>query len=110
MTTSYSPEVANFSLVKGGPSYRLMLGLGLIVGDSCARMAVFFSLLTWLPLLILSAWEGMAMGNRVSIPFLSDFAAYARFLVSLPLLVVADTFVDPKLGNVLRHFGGKVAE
>jgi hypothetical protein len=50
---------------------------------------VAVTLLAWLPLLLLSALEGHALGARVAGPFLHDIDAHIRFLLSLPLLMVA---------------------
>jgi hypothetical protein len=57
-------------------------------------------LLTWLPLLLLSAWKGSAMGDHVQIPFLHDFSAYARFWIALPLLIIADPIVDSRFAKM----------
>jgi len=40
-----------------------------------ARRAEFSILLTWVPLLVLSAAQGLAIGGEVRLPFLYDFAA-----------------------------------
>jgi hypothetical protein len=83
---------AHFSLVGGGPTHRLQQRLGLITPESphLARRAVLSMLLTWFPLLVLSAVQGRAIGHDVSIPFLYDFADYARFLAAIPLLILAE--------------------
>ena len=83
---------AEFSFVGGGPMYRLQQRLGLIKPGSpyLARRAALAVLLTWFPLLVLSLLQGLAIGQEVRIPFLHDLAAYARFLVALPLLILAE--------------------
>jgi hypothetical protein len=93
-----------FSLVKGGPTYRLMCRLGLIRGDSYVRMALLFVLLTWVVLFFLCFWQGVLSGDSVRISFLQDFAVHARFLVGLPLLIVAETLIDKRVRKVARHF------
>jgi hypothetical protein len=64
--------------------------------------------IAWLPLLIFSALAGEAVGGEAAgslrIPFLRDFAANARFLVSLALLVMAEAIIDPKVKHAVRHF------
>jgi hypothetical protein len=69
-------------------------------------------LLTWVPLLVLSALEGRATGSAVRIPLLNDFSVYARFLVSLPLLILAEGPVGRHIGRVAAHFihGGLLRE
>ena len=77
-----------FLLTQGGPTYRLEQRLGLIREKSpmVVRRAVLSLLLTWVPLLVLSALQKFAIGHRVPVPFLRDFAVHARFLLAVPLL------------------------
>ena len=86
--------------------YRLQQWLGLITPRSSgvARRAALAIALTWVPLLILSAAQGVALGDAVRIPFLHDFAGYARFLVAIPLLIVAEGLIGGHLSDVLAHF------
>src|SRR5262245_17382305 len=67
-----SSSRADFSLVAGGPTHRLQQRLGLITPESphLARRAVLSMALTWAPLLVLSAAQGLAIGHDVRIPFL----------------------------------------
>lgn len=101
---THAAAFEDFSLVKGGPTYRLMCRLGLISGDSYVRMALVFVLLTWVTLFFLCFWQGVLSGDSVRISFLHDFAAHARFLVALPLLIVADRVIDARGRTVARHF------
>ena len=61
-------------------------------------------LLTWVPLLVLSAVQGLAIGHDVSIPYLYGFAAYARFLVAVPLLILAEGLIEHHIAGVAAHF------
>jgi hypothetical protein len=58
----------------------------------------------WLPLLILSAMGGLLLGDKVQIPFLHDFVVHTRFLLAIPLLVIAEMVIEPKIRIVVRHF------
>jgi len=95
-----------FVLTEGGPTYRLEQRLGLIQEKSplVARRAFFSVLLTWIPLLVLSALEKFAIGHRVPVPFLRDFAVHARFLLAVPLLLVSENFLGPRLAHAAEHF------
>jgi hypothetical protein len=104
MEYSIHPELDGFSLVKGGPFYQLMVRLRLVIGESYIRMAIFFVVLSWFPLLILSAWQGSATGAEVQIPFLRDYAVQARFLISLPVLILAEGLIDSKLRKTIGEF------
>jgi hypothetical protein len=80
--------------------------LGLIKQESpyLVRRAALSVLITWFPLLILSAVEGLAIGHRVRIPLLHDVAAYARSLVAIPLLIMAEGPIEWHLTKVAGHF------
>jgi hypothetical protein len=83
----------------GGPAYRLMQRIGLIVGEgpSVVRRIAAFLLITWVPLLVLSLLEGRAIGETPRGSFLLDFATYARFFLAIPLLFAAEIVVGPRL-------------
>ena len=58
-----SASRADFYLVAGGPTHRLQQRLGLIKPGSphLARRAALSIALTWVPLLVLSAAQGLAI-------------------------------------------------
>jgi len=58
------------------------------------RRALFATVVTWVPLLILSQVEDLAFGTAVTVTFLRDFAVNARFLVALPILILAEPTID----------------
>jgi hypothetical protein len=67
------------------------------------RRATIFALIAWLPLLILSALQGVATRN-VKIPFLYDPAAYSRFLLAVPLLIIAEVVIGPRIAAATSQF------
>jgi hypothetical protein len=95
----------DFSLVLGGPLYQLFLRSGLArpQGDLLRRRVLAIPLLAWLPLLVLSALQGQALGGT-RLPFLHDLETQARFLLALPLLVVAEVVVHQRLAPVVSLF------
>jgi hypothetical protein len=106
MTELTSINSRRFLLTEGGPLFRLEQRVGLIQANSTLilRRALLSILLTWVPLLILSALQGNATGQLVPVPFLYDFAAHARFLVAVPLLLLAETILGPRLAHATSHF------
>ena len=99
-------ESPDFSLVLGGPLFQL-LRRSHLSGDTLElmrRRIIIIPLLAWLPLLVLSALEGRALGGNVAVPFLLDVEAHARFLVALPLLIVAELVVHQRMRFVVRQF------
>ena len=109
-TSAFSEEVLresrDFSLVLGGPLFQLLRRAHLS-GDALElvrRRIIVIALLAWLPLLVLSALEGQALGGSVAVPFLLDVEAHVRFLVALPLLIVAELVVHQRMRFVVRQF------
>jgi hypothetical protein len=104
--SAHPPSTAGFSLVAGGPAHWLQERLGLVGPGSLrtAMRALLSTVLTWGVLLILSAAQGLAIGNAVRVPFLHDFAAYARFLVAIPMLILAEGLIGREIAAVAAHF------
>lgn len=91
---------------RGGPAYRLMQRIGVIRGEgpSIARRTFWFLVVTWVPIGLLSLFEGQALGPTPRESFLLDYAGYARFFLAIPLLLVAEVFVGPRLASAGQHF------
>jgi hypothetical protein len=106
MSDQASLNLDDFSLAKGGLLFKLLVRMHLMNPDLAPshRRAVVLALFTWLPLLILSAVQGLALGGSVRIPFLFDFPISARLLLSLPLLIVAENVIDERTRMVVKHF------
>ena len=96
----------DFSLVLGGPLFQLLRRAHL--SDDALTMArrrvVVIALLAWLPLLVLSALEGRALGGSVAVPFLLDVEVHIRYLIALPLLVAAELVVHRRMRHVVELF------
>jgi hypothetical protein len=106
MNTPKTPETTDFSLVLGGPLYQLFRRTRL-AGDTLEllyRRIVIISLFAWLPLLFLSMSEGKALGGGIGIPFLHDIEGHVRFLVALPVLVLAELVVHKRITPLIRRF------
>jgi len=93
-------------LMEGGPLYRIQkaVGLGRERARITIKIATYLPLLTWVPLLVLSAIQGTAWGSSVRMTFLGDFGAYTRFLLAIPLLLAAETVVGPLIADAAEHF------
>ena len=105
MKATIHNEQPDFSLVLGGPLYQLYLRTRLARApiELLHRRIVAFVLITWVPLWLLTAIESHALGG-VKVPFLLDLDAHARFLISLPLLIVAELFVHQRIRVIVRQF------
>ena len=96
----------DFSLVLGGPLFQLLRRAHL--SDDALMMVrqriVLIALLAWLPLLLMSAFQGQLYGSSVAVPFLLDIEAHVRFLVALPLLILAELVVHRRMRPLLQQF------
>jgi hypothetical protein len=99
-------SLTDFSLVSGGFLFQLLRNTRLC-GDSLQflwRRTFILSAIAWLPLLILSAFTGTALGGAVRVPFLSDFDTNIRFLIALPILIAAEISVHSNISPPLQRF------
>lgn len=101
-----SPGLTGFYLMRGGPIYRLMVKLHLrgVENAYVHRRSLVLICVTWVPLLLLSLVQGLALPGAVRIPFLYDFATHILFLVTLPLLIIAEIVVEPAISKSLSEF------
>jgi hypothetical protein len=99
-------EQPDFSLVLGGPLFQLFRRAHL-TGDALElvrRRVLVIGAVAWLPLPLLSALSGDALGGAATIPFFYDIEAHVRFLVVLPILIAAELIVHKRLRPVIRQF------
>jgi hypothetical protein len=95
-----------FSLVLGGPLFQLLRRVHL--SDDALQMArrriVAGALLAWFPLLLLSTLTGDFWGGQAAVPFLKDAEVHVRFLVALPLLILAELVVHQRMRPLVQQF------
>ena len=96
----------DFSLVLGGPLFQLLRRVSMS-DDALSllnRRIFLFALVCWLPLLVLSALQGNFVGGSVAVSFLLDAEVHIRFLVVVPLLIVAELVVHQRMRHILAVF------
>ena len=95
-----------FSIVLGGPLYNFYLKTRLaeVQLRLLPRRILVITLFVWLPLLVLSLLDGLALGHAVQIPFLLDIAAQTKYLVALPLFLAAEALVHHAVVPTVRQF------
>lgn len=88
-----------------GPYARLQAALarGRLIARP-GRRALAVAGLAWLPLLVLAAIQGHALGGRPHEALLLDVSAYARYLVAVPALLLAEVICLPRLAMIAHHF------
>ena len=65
------------------------------------RVAMVAATVSWLPLVVLAALDGVAWGNHVQVPFLKDFLPYGQCLVAIPLLMFGEAFLNGMVMTLL---------
>jgi hypothetical protein len=99
-------QLDDFSLVLGGPLFQLFMRTRLTTDtlNLVKRRVIVISLFTWLPLLMLSVLTGEAVGGAIKVPFIYDVDVHVRFLVALPLLLVAELLVHQRIRLIVQQF------
>ena len=104
--STLSRRPPDFSLVLGGPLFQLLRRAHL--ADDALMLVrqrvLVIALVAWLPLLLLTALEGQLWGGGVTMPFLLDLEVHIRFLVALPLLIIAELVVHQRMRPLLQLF------
>jgi hypothetical protein len=104
MTTQRAEPVPTLELTEGGPGAALLRRLRVEpLGRNARRAALGLMAVTWLPLLVLSALDGFVL-RGVDIPFLWDIGAQVRFLLAIPVFVLAEVPIGARLTQVAGHF------
>src|SRR5579864_3212338 len=104
-----SPVLANEAELyfeRGGPVQQIVQRVALRLGlELTVRVRIVgFLLITWVPLLLFALLEGRALGVSPKESLLLDFGTYARFFLAVPLLIVAELVVGPRLREAGLQF------
>ena len=102
---SFLDDSQDFSLVLGGPLFQLLRKFRLekTPTEWLHRRIVASIVITWLPLLVLSG-IGSVMKGAPQLPFFRDIEVHARFLVALPVLIIAEAIVHLRMRPVVYRF------
>jgi hypothetical protein len=98
-------EPPDFSLSLGGPLYRMLRRSNLAspVPELLSRQTAIAVLVCWVPLAVLSLAQGRFLGGT-KLSFLRDIETHIRFLVSLPVLILAEMMVDQRIRPAMKRF------
>src|SRR4051794_30436738 len=98
-------NVADFSLILGGPLYQLFLRTQLSRThlELLYRRIVFFPFLTWVPPMLMTLTAG-TFTSGVDIPFCHDIVTHVRFLVAIPMFLAAEVVVHQRLMPMVEQF------
>jgi hypothetical protein len=89
-----------------GKRNRILETLKLEKGEKSfiARKILFFLLVLWLPMLVLSFFESSALNSSIKISFLCDYLVYARFFIAIPLLLFAGRTTKFQSNHTINYF------
>jgi len=97
-------EDKTYSLVSGGLIYSLLLKLGILKHGKQRLLlrSIVFSLLGWLPLIILSFTDGTFLGEDGQLGVAQDFLLHIRLLVVVPFLIWVEKMIDPAFNDYMN--------
>jgi hypothetical protein len=99
-------ESLALSLVRDDLPFRLQRRVGLIPeqGLGTMRRAVFFALLTWLPIVIWAIAVGRILPGTVDEPLLRHFGVHVRFLLAVPLFILGEGMIHQLSTTLTPYF------
>jgi len=102
MSTSRNSEHP-FQLSSDGLVYLIeQRNRGAEAGDFPIRTQLLIALVVlWLPLVALTLIDNTFSAGSVTQPFIQDIVPHVRFLIAMPLLLLADMAIDPSVRG--RH-------
>lgn len=89
-----------------------VLPIGRAIHHRIWRLVLLTAIVGWLPLLLLSSVEGLALSPNPHESLLLDFHSYGRYVIAAPLFVLAGSVYLPYLTAAVRELvdSGIVAE
>jgi len=98
--------VVDEELFDGGPPLGSLKALGIVqpAKRHVGHRAVGTVLVAWMPLALLATLQGLVNADGTARSFFADAAVHARFLVALPLLVLAEADAIYRFGRIACHF------
>jgi hypothetical protein len=67
------------------------------------RKIVFFSVFTWVPLLILSVLQSSVFNPGLKVSLLTDIVVWARFFIAMPILFYTERLLKHEVGRSVAH-------
>jgi len=101
--TALAPVVSPADPFDAGPYPWIEGALHRLRADAprITRRAFITAMIAWLPLVVLAGVQGLARRPNAREAFLLDLSAHARYLLALPILIVAKPSVLVVLGATL---------
>jgi hypothetical protein len=98
-------EINDFSLVLGGPTFRLFRKARLSGNhlELLQRRLIAITSIAWVPLMLLSGLSSH-VARVGGLSFLDDVEVQVRFLIALPVLIGAELIVHSRIRPAVRRF------
>lgn len=80
------------------------LGLTRPNAPNIGRRALIMVLVGWAPLMVLAGLHGLLTGPEPFVSLLREIGVHARYLIAIPLLVLAETECAARLSRITYHF------
>ena len=100
------PGTDSVSLTQGGPFFRVERRVGLTRAGTVPLVlrAGLSIAIAFVPLVLLSAAQGLLVGTQVTLPLAVDLTVYARFLLAVPLMLYAERWIDFRVALAVNQF------
>src|SRR6185312_1716606 len=99
-------STSELSPIEGGPGDKLLRRVHLAPprsAEKTLRLALALAALSWVPLALLSLIGGLAWSG-CTIPFVKDIATHFRFLLAIPVLILAEIPIEARVVPAVRQF------
>jgi hypothetical protein len=114
MKPTRTPAPAPFDLLRNDVLIRWQRALRIAppTGLGVVRRAVFFALLSWLPIVVWALLNHRLIESAGGEPLLVHYGIHVRCLVAIPLLILAEATARTQLGRIVEafHSSGVVAD
>lgn len=92
-----------FSLVRGGPIYRLWRRVGLVRhdGPDALRIGLALVVISWVPVMLIALLERAFTGRWPLLVL--ELSVQARLLIAVPLLAVAEEWADALTRGAMQY-------
>src|SRR5215471_384042 len=100
-------QLINEELFSGGPARMIEDAFRLLRSRlqlTIKRRVLIAILVSWPPLAFLTVISELATGKPSLNSFFTDVECYARFLIAVPLLIIAEGDTVLIFGRIVRHF------
>ena len=95
----------NSYLMRSGPFHRFQQTLHLEdpLNPMSVKRGLLFALVSWLPLVGLAAFQGLAINADPRKSLLLDYTIYARFLVAVPFFIIGESVADRRYTMIVNY-------